>query len=76
MGALSLKLNHTEQILLQDSDAETKLDSVTADAQKLERNVQDLLDQVEFIKNSDIRGNNNTLDIYSAFPNAQTRLKW
>ncbi|KAJ4949134.1 hypothetical protein JOQ06_020652 [Pogonophryne albipinna] len=45
MGALSLKLNHTEQILLQDSDAETKLDSVMADAQKLERNVQDLLDQ-------------------------------
>ncbi|KAL3044328.1 hypothetical protein OYC64_012757 [Pagothenia borchgrevinki] len=64
MGALSLKLNHTEQILLQDSDAETKLDSVTADAQKLERNVQELLDQVEFIKNSDIRGATDSVSKY------------
>ncbi|XP_033970026.1 laminin subunit beta-1-like [Trematomus bernacchii] len=64
MGALSLKLNHTEQILLQDSDAETKLDSVTADAQKLERNVQELLDQVEFIKNSDVRGATDSVSKY------------
>jgi len=60
MGALSRGLNHTEQTLVQledeDSAAETKLKSVTSDAQKLERTVQDLLDQVEFIKNSDING--------------------
>lgn len=60
MGALSHMLNLTEQTLLQvedqDSAAETKLDSVMSDAQKLERTVQELLDQVEFIKNSDIRG--------------------
>ncbi|XP_037624052.1 laminin subunit beta-1a [Sebastes umbrosus] len=60
MGALSQRLNHTEQTLVQvedeDSAAETKLDSVTPDAQKLERTVKELLDQVEFIKNSDIRG--------------------
>lgn len=60
MGTLNQMLNHTEQTLVQvedsDSAAETKLDSVTSDAQKLERTVQELLDQVEFIKNSDIRG--------------------
>ncbi|XP_061591132.1 laminin subunit beta-1a isoform X2 [Cololabis saira] len=60
MGALSQSLNHTEQKLLevegQDTAAETKLDSVASDAQKLERTIQDLLDQVESIKNSDIRG--------------------
>lgn len=60
MGALTQMLNHTEQTLVQvedsDSDADTKLDSVTSDAQKLERTVQELLDQVEFIKNSDVRG--------------------
>lgn len=60
MGALSQRLNHTEQTLVQvedeDSAAETKLDSVMSDAQKLERTVKELLDQVEFIKNSDIRG--------------------
>lgn len=60
MAALSQVLNDTEQTLVQvqdqDSGAQTKLDSVTSDAQKLERTVQELLDQVEFIKNSDIRG--------------------
>ncbi len=60
MAALSQMLNHTEQTLLQVEDAnsaaQTKLDSVMSDAQKLERTVQELLDQVEFIKNSDIRG--------------------
>lgn len=53
-------LNDTEQTLDRvehlNSAAETKLDSVSSDAQKLERTVQELLDQVEFIKNSDIRG--------------------
>ncbi|XP_060933382.1 laminin subunit beta-1a [Limanda limanda] len=60
MGALSQMLSHTEQTLVEaeerDSAAESKLESVTSDAQKLERTVQELLDQVEFIKNSDIRG--------------------
>ena len=60
MRALSQMLSHTEQTLVQaeerDSAADSKLDSVTSDAQKLERTVQELLDQVEFIKNSDIRG--------------------
>lgn len=60
MGALSQMLNVTEQSLAQvedqDSAAETKLDSMMSDAQKLERTVQELLDQVEFIKNSDVRG--------------------
>lgn len=60
MGALSQMLNHTEQTLVQvedlDSTSHTKLDSVTSDAQKLERTVHELLDQVEFIKNSDIKG--------------------
>lgn len=53
-------MNQTEQTLVQakdsDSAAQTKLDSLTSDSQKLERTVQELLDQVEFIKNSDIRG--------------------
>ncbi|XP_022625413.1 laminin subunit beta-1-like [Seriola dumerili] len=68
MGALRQMLNHTEQTLLQvedqDSAAETKLDSVTSDAQKLERTVQELLDQVEFIKNSDIRGATDSVTKY------------
>lgn len=60
MGTLNQMLNHTEQSLGQledlDSAAETKLDSLASDAQKLEQTVQELLDQVEFIRNSDIRG--------------------
>lgn len=60
MGALSQVLNQTEQTVLQadhlDSTARTKLDSVMSDAQKLERTVEELLDQVEFMKNSDLRG--------------------
>lgn len=55
-------LNQTEDTVLQvedlDSTARTKLDFVTSDTQKLERTVQELLDQVEFMKNSDIRGQN------------------
>uniref|UniRef100_A0A3Q0T4T9 Laminin, beta 1a n=1 Tax=Amphilophus citrinellus TaxID=61819 RepID=A0A3Q0T4T9_AMPCI len=47
-----------------DSAAETKLDSVTSETQKLERTVQELLDQVEFIKNSDIRGATDSITKY------------
>ncbi|XP_069028827.1 laminin subunit beta-1a [Embiotoca jacksoni] len=68
MGALSRTLNLTEQTLVQvedqDSAADAKLDSVTSDAQKLERTVQELLDQVEFIKNSDIRGATDSVTKY------------
>lgn len=64
MGALSQTLNQTEQTVLQveelDSTARTKLDSVISDTRKLEGTVQELLDQVEFMKNSDIRGENHT----------------
>ncbi|KAK9516043.1 hypothetical protein VZT92_024005 [Zoarces viviparus] len=68
MGALSRMLNHTERTLVQvedeDSAAETKLNSVMSDAQKLERTVQELLDQVEFMKNSDIRGATDSVSKY------------
>lgn len=60
MAALSATMNNTEETLdlvaEQDSGIKTKLDSVMSDAQKLEQTVQELLDQVEFIKNSNIRG--------------------
>ncbi|XP_042267238.1 laminin subunit beta-1a [Thunnus maccoyii] len=68
MGALSRALNHTEQTLVQvqegDGHVDRKLDSVISDAQKLERTVQELLDQVEFIKNSDIRGATDSITKY------------
>ncbi|XP_035772035.1 laminin subunit beta-1-like [Neolamprologus brichardi] len=68
MGALSHTLNLTEQTLVQvedlDSAAGTKLDSVMSEAQKLEGTVQELLDQVEFIKNSDIRGATDSITKY------------
>ncbi|XP_069384940.1 laminin subunit beta-1a isoform X1 [Paralichthys olivaceus] len=68
MRALSQMLSHTEETLVQaeegDSAAQSKLDSVTLDAQKLERTVQELLDQVEFIKNSDIRGATDSITKY------------
>ncbi|XP_070762831.1 laminin subunit beta-1a [Enoplosus armatus] len=68
MGALTRMLNHTEHTLVKvedsDSAVEAKLDSVTSDAQKLERTVQELLDQVEFIKNSDIRGATDSVTKY------------
>lgn len=60
MAALTQTLNNTEETLVatdkQDSAVKTKMDSMTSDAQKLERTIKELLDQVEFIKNSDIRG--------------------
>ncbi|KAF7666897.1 hypothetical protein LDENG_00088510 [Lucifuga dentata] len=60
MLELSGALNQSEQTLLQveadDSSTDAKVEALRDDAQKLERTVQDLLDQVEFIKNSDIRG--------------------
>lgn len=60
MEKMSNKLNLTEEALAQvssdDNSTNTKLDSLKEDTQKLDRTVKDLLDQVEFIKNTDIRG--------------------
>ncbi|CAJ1055768.1 laminin subunit beta-1 [Xyrichtys novacula] len=68
MATLSRTMNDTEQTLVQvqDSDlaAQTKVDSVMADSQKLEQMVKKLLDQVEFIKNSDIRGATDSVTKY------------
>ncbi|KAM9753080.1 LOW QUALITY PROTEIN: laminin subunit beta-1-like [Menidia menidia] len=65
---LTRALNSTEQSLVQDrqqdSAAKAELDSVASDAQKLERTVKELLDQVEFIKNSDIRGATDSVSKY------------
>jgi len=62
MAELSEKLNQTEEFLdlvrSEDNGTNSKLDPLQDDAQKLQRTVQELLDQVEFIKNSDIRGKN------------------
>lgn len=60
MEEMSNKLNLTEEALAQvssdDNSTNTKLDSLKEDAQKLDRTVKELLDQVELIKNSDVRG--------------------
>lgn len=60
MEKMSNKLNLTEEALAQvssdDNSTNTKLDSLKEDAQKLDRTVKELLDQVELIKNSDVRG--------------------
>uniref|UniRef100_A0A3Q3AW65 Laminin, beta 1a n=1 Tax=Kryptolebias marmoratus TaxID=37003 RepID=A0A3Q3AW65_KRYMA len=68
MAALTQTLNNTEETLVlvrkQDSAVRTKVDSMTSDTQKLERTVQELLDQVEFIKNSDIRGATESITKY------------
>ncbi|KAM3608561.1 uncharacterized protein V6R79_001006 [Siganus canaliculatus] len=68
MASLSQMLNLTEHTLghVGDSDsvAQNKLDSVKSDTEKLERTVQELLDQVEFIKNSDIRGATDSITKY------------
>ena len=80
MAEMSRKLNQTEETLAQltvdDNSTDTKLDSLKEDAQKLERTVKELMEQVEFIKNSDVRGwqpealiihHNKTLVIQNAF---------
>lgn len=60
MAALSGALNRTEHNLVQvsvlDGSAGHKLDAVMADAHKLQWAVQQLLEQVEVIRNSDARG--------------------
>ncbi|XP_061825613.1 laminin subunit beta-1a [Nerophis lumbriciformis] len=68
MEALSRSLNDTEKTLIdvqQEDDAmDNKLKMLTAHAQKLEQTVQDILEQAEFIKNSDIRGAANSVNKY------------
>ncbi|XP_019720819.1 laminin subunit beta-1a [Hippocampus comes] len=68
MGSLSQSLNHTEKILLnvqeEKSGMEGKLKLLMADAQKLEQTVQDIMDQIEFIRNSDVRGAAKTVTKY------------
>ncbi|KAM6973643.1 laminin subunit beta-1a [Aplochiton taeniatus] len=60
MSEMSRKLNLTEEnlaeVTVKNNSTDAKLDFLQEDAQKLERAVKELLDQVEFIKNSDIRG--------------------
>lgn len=60
MSELGRALNQSEETIVQvaaeGGNTHAKLDAVRDDAQKLERTVQEVLDQVEFIKNSDIRG--------------------
>ncbi|MCI4381846.1 hypothetical protein PGIGA_G00256700 [Pangasianodon gigas] len=58
MAEMNEKLNQTEGLLSQISDNSTdsKLETLSEEAQKLQRTVKDLQDQVEFIKNSDVRG--------------------
>lgn len=58
MAGMNEKLNQTEELLSQISENSTdsKLDALSEEAQKLQRTVKDLQDQVEFMKNSDVRG--------------------
>lgn len=60
MGTLSQTLNRTEQTLVdledQNSVTKTEVDSLMSDTQKLDETVQELQLQVQFIKNSNIRG--------------------
>ncbi|XP_030622838.1 laminin subunit beta-1a [Chanos chanos] len=68
MEEMNNKLNTTEDTLSQiktdNNSTDTKLDSLREEAEKLERTVKDLLDQVELIKNSDIRGATDSVSKY------------
>lgn len=60
VSGMTNKLNVTEEALEKVSQennvTDTKLDALREDAQKLERTAKELLEQVEFVKNSDVRG--------------------
>lgn len=58
MAEMNEKLNQTEELLSQISDNSTdsKLEALSDEAQKLQRTVKDLQNQVQFMKNSDVRG--------------------
>lgn len=58
MADMNEKLNQTEDLFSQISDnsTDTKVETLSEEAQKLQRTVKDLQTQVEFMKNSDVRG--------------------
>lgn len=60
MAEMNTNLNLTEETLSEissdNNSTDTKLNSLKEEAQKLEQTVKDLQKQVEFVKNSDIRG--------------------
>lgn len=60
MAEMNTNLNLTEETLSEisfdDNSTDTKLKSLKEEAQKLKETVKDLQEQVEFVKNSDIRG--------------------
>ncbi|KAG9345888.1 hypothetical protein JZ751_009044 [Albula glossodonta] len=68
VAEMTNKLNGTEDILSQisgdDNSTDAKLDSLNDDAQKLDKTVKELLDQVEFVKNSDVRGAMDSINKY------------
>uniref|UniRef100_A0A8B9LT83 Laminin, beta 1a n=1 Tax=Astyanax mexicanus TaxID=7994 RepID=A0A8B9LT83_ASTMX len=68
MAEMNEKLNQTEEFMSQISDenngTNTKLESFSEEAQKLQRTVKDLQDQVEFIRNSDVRGASDSISRY------------
>lgn len=60
MAEMNTNLNLTEETLSEisfdNNSTDTKLKSLKEEAQKLKETVKDLQEQVEFVKNSDIRG--------------------
>ncbi|MFT7799211.1 laminin subunit beta-1 [Arapaima gigas] len=60
LGEMTIKLNTTEETLAQisgeDNSTDDKLLALQEDAQKLESTIKDLWDQVDFVKNSGVRG--------------------
>ncbi|KAJ8002830.1 hypothetical protein DPEC_G00163050 [Dallia pectoralis] len=68
MEEMNIKLNLTEEALAEvsadNNGTDAKLDSLKEDAEKLDRTVKELLDHVEFIKNSDIRGATDSVTKY------------
>lgn len=59
MAEMNEKLNQTEEFMSQfsgDNSTDIKLEVFSEEAQKLQRTVKELQDQVEFMKNSDVRG--------------------
>lgn len=89
MGSLSQTLNRTEQTFVeledQNSVTKTEVDSLMSDTQKLDETVQELQLQVQFIKNSNIRGKRKRTDnrlfrfpeplkLHSCFPNRNVNL--
>ncbi|KAL2093323.1 hypothetical protein ACEWY4_010635 [Coilia grayii] len=68
VSEMSNKLNLTEEALSRASQegnvTDTKLEALREDAQKLERTAKELLEQVEFVKNSDVRGATDSITKY------------